>query len=316
MREKILVIHQGALGDLVLNFPALLSLKQEKKASVTLLCSSGLGKIAYELNVVDTHFSLESARFCSLFYEEMTPVVKEFISDYDTIILISFSDAIEGRLRQNHSGEVHKITPRPTVEDETHVAQYIIKQLEAKGLLREGVSPSTSHPVEQRQSLREKSLIIMHPGAGSSRKRWPVENFIQVASFIGGMSHGKVVFIVGPAESGLARLIKDKPKEGFRVYEVHDLSNVMALVRQAKCFVGNDSGVTHLAAFMGIPTVAIFGPSSPKRWSPVGRATNVLRGAPNCAPCFEVDAVNCEDPQCLSGVSVDTVLDAVRRMTP
>jgi heptosyltransferase-3 len=316
MRETVLVIHQGALGDLVLSFPALLSLKQEKKSSVALLCSSDLGKIAHELNVVDAYFSLESARFCSLFYEEMTPVAKEFISDYGTIILISFSDAIEGHLRQNHGGKVYKISPRPPVEDETHVAQYVIKQFVAKGLLREGVSLSGGHPVEQMQSLQEKHLIIIHPGAGSPRKRWPVENFIQVATIIGGMNLGKVVFVVGPAESGLVRFIKDRPKGGFPVYEVYDLSYVMALVRQARCFVGNDSGVTHLAAFMGIPTVAIFGPSSPKRWSPVGRATNVLRGAADCAPCFEMDAVNCEDPQCLSGVSADMVLDAVKEITP
>ena len=316
MREKVLVIHQGALGDLVLNFPALLSLKQEKKASVGLLCSGELGKIAHELNVVEAHFPLESARFCSLFSEKMTPVVKEFINNYDIIILISFSDTIEGRLRQAHGGKVHRIASRPPVKDETHVAQYIIMQLEAKGLLREGVSPSSSHPVEQRQNLREKNLIIMHPGAGSSRKRWPVENFLRVATLIGGMSLGQVVFIVGPAEPDLALFIKDKSKGDFRVYEVCDLSYLVTLVRQARCFVGNDSGVTHLAAFMGIPTVAIFGPSSPKRWSPVGRATNVLRGAAECTPCFEVDAVNCEDPQCLSGVLVDTVLEAVRRITP
>ena len=316
MRKKVLVIHQGALGDLVLSFPALLSLKQEKKAFVAILCSSDLGRIAHELNVVDAHFSLESARFCSLFCEEMTPVVKEFISDYDIIILISFSDTIEGHLRQNHGGKVYKISPRPPVEDETHVAQYVIKQFVAKGLLREGVSLSGGYPVEQMQSLREKDLIIIHPGAGSPRKRWPVENFIQVATMIGGMTLRKVVFVVGPAESGLARFIKDSPKGDFRVYEVYDLSYVMALVRQARCFVGNDSGVTHLAAFMGIPTVAIFGPSSPKRWSPVGPATKVLKGAAGCTPCFEMDAVNCEDPQCLSGVSADMVLDAVKEIIP
>jgi heptosyltransferase-3 len=315
MREKILVIHQGALGDLVLSFPALVSLKQEKKASVALLCSSELGKIAYELNVVDAHFSLESARFCSLFYGDMTTVVKEFISDYDTIILISFSAAIEAHLRQNHGGKVHKISPRPPVEDETHVARYIIKQLKAKGLLRGGVLSSGDHPVEQRQSLQERNLIIMHPGAGSARKRWPVENFVQVSAITGRMGLGKVVFLVGPAESGLARFIKDRPKEGYRVYEVYDLSDVMALVRQARCFVGNDSGVTHLAAFMGTPTVAIFGPSSAKRWSPLGRAITVLRGAADCAPCFEMDAVSCENPRCLNEVSVGMVLDAVRGIT-
>jgi len=332
MTEKILVIHQGALGDLVLNFPALVSLKQEKKASVALLCSSDPGKIAHELNVVDVHFSLESARFCSLFHEEMTPVVKEFISDYDTIISISFSDAIESHLRQNHGGKVHKISPRPPVEEETHVALHMMRQMQAKGLLDEcGMrivdtkcnvfkpSGTTLGEIENRKSkirgLRRKNVIIMHPGAGSPRKRWPVENFVQVATIIRGMNLGEVVFVVGPAESDLAPFIKARQKGGFRVYEVCDLSHVMVLVQQARCFVGNDSGVTHLAAFMGTPTVAIFGPSSPKRWAPVGRATKVLRGAADCAPCFEMDGVDCKDPQCLSGVSVDMVLDAVREIT-
>ncbi|MCK4728100.1 MAG: glycosyltransferase family 9 protein, partial [Desulfobacterales bacterium] len=171
------------------------------------------------------------------------------------------------------------------------------------------------NPKSKIRNLQEKNLIIMHPGAGSPRKRWPVENFVQVATIIRKMNLGEVVFVVGPAESDLAPFIKARPKGGFRVYEVCDLSHVMVLVQQARCFLGNDSGVTHLAAFMGTPTVAIFGPSSPKRWAPVGRATKVLRGAADCAPCFEMDGVNCKDPQCLSGVSVDMVLDAVREIT-
>ncbi len=340
MKEKILVIHQGALGDLVLNFPALESLKQEKKAFVAILCSSQLGRIAHELNVVDAYFSLESACFCSLFCEEMTPAVKEFISDYNTLILISFSNAIEGYLRQNHGGKVHKISPRPPVDEETHVALYIIEQLVAKGLLdncglrtrsvmfwrrlhfvsSRQTQPSAKSKIQNRKSkirnLRVKNSIIIHPGAGSPRKRWPVKNFVQVASIIKGMNLGEVVFVVGPAESDLAPFIKAGIKGDFQAREVCDLSCLIALVRQARCFVGNDSGVTHLAAFMGIPTVAIFGPSSPKRWSPVGPATTVLRGAADCAPCFEKDAVNCKDPQCLSGVSVDMVLDAVKEIIP
>ena len=326
MTKRILFIHQGALGDLVLNFPALVSLKHERKSSVALLCSSDLGKIAHELNVVDAHFSLESARFCSLFCDEMTPFVKAFISDYDTIILMSFSDAIEHHLRQNHDGEVHKINPRPPVDEETHVALYMMKQMKAKGLLTERNLTSRVYTCPKWQLAvaacdtrklkiqNRKSKIIIHPGTGSPRKRWPVENFVQVATIIRGMNFGEVIFVVGPAEPGLAPFIRDRSKGSFRVHEVYDLSYLMALVQQATCFVGNDSGVAHLAAFMGIPTVAIFGPSSPKRWSPVGRATKVLRGAPDCASCFETDAVNCKDPQCLDGVSVYMVLDAVREL--
>ena len=340
MTKKILVIHPGALGDVVLSFPALVSLKHEKKASVALLCSSDSGKIAHELNVVSAHFSFESARFSSLFHQEMTPGAKEFICDYDIITLISLSDTIEGHLRQNHGGEVHTISPRPPVEEETHVAMYISRQLENRGLLDKcatrnadsvlnptaamrnrkihnpqsgmgnGMSPFFGHVVGQIESPQKK--VIIHPGAGSPRKRWPVEHFVEVATFVKWMDLGEVVFMLGPAESDLAPFLNARLRGCFRVSEICDASSLMVLLRQARCFVGNDSGVTHLAAFAGIPTVAIFGPSSLKRWSPVGPATRVLRGAAHCSPCFETDVANCEAPQCLSGVSVEMVLDAVR----
>ena len=127
-----------------------------------------------------------------------------------------------------------------------------------------------------------------------------------------GMDLGEVVLVLGPAESDLAPLLKARLRGCFQVSETCDVSSLMALLRQTRYFLGNDSGITHLAAFVGIPTVAIFGPSSPKRWSPVGPATRVLRGAAHCSPCFETDTANCEAPQCLRGVSVDMVLDAVK----
>jgi len=235
MKKKILVIHQGALGDLVLTFPALISLKHEEGASVALLCTNELGKIAHELDVVDEYFPLESARFYCLFSEEMTPVVKEFIDDYDSVVLISFSDVIEQHLRQNHRGEVHRISPRPPVEEETHVTLHLIRQLQRKRLLKNSCglelqkrahSPSTSDPPKADRDLRElrseplsitsimdgnllrqERLVVIHPGAGSQKKRWPLKNFIQVAVAIRGMNLGEVVFVIGPAESDLAPFI-------------------------------------------------------------------------------------------------------------
>lgn len=319
--KKILVIHQGALGDLVLSFGVLVSLKHEMKASLTLLCSSKLGKVAHELNVADAYFPLESARFSTLFCESMTPPVKIFISDYDIIILISFSDAIEQHIRHNHRGEVYRLSPRPPVGEEVHVASYLKTQLQLRNLLIHPdtfcISASTAiHPPRPQWVLpRQKHLIVIHPGAGSVRKRWPVGNFVQAATIIRREGFGKVVLVLGPAESDLASVFKSISGEGVQVRKVADLSYVIGLLRRARCFIGNDSGVTHLSAFMGLPTVAIFGPSDPVRWSPIGHSTRVLRGSARCDPCFELEPFNCEEPRCLSGVSVNEVMDAVRALS-
>jgi heptosyltransferase-3 len=318
---KILVIHQGALGDVVLSFPALASLKQEKDTSLALLCNNQVGKIAQELRVVDAHFPVESARFSRLFSDDLSREIKNFINQYDTICYIGFSKDVEGHLKRNHSGQTFRVPPRPPAGDETHVAVHMMTQMQAKGLSKstldlELYSLNTSSIFFKKKKLPpdEKNLVVIHPGAGSQRKRWPLENFIEVACAMREMDFAKVVFLIGQSELDLWHVVKSQAQGQFEVRGVEDLSMMISLTKTCRCFIGNDSGPAHLAAFVGLPTVTIFGPSNPKRWAPVGRATRVLRGEANCSPCFEVAKTNCEDPQCLRGVSVDMVVDAVREL--
>lgn len=314
---KILVIHQGALGDVVLSFPALSALRQERGVALALLCNNQIGRIAKELRVVDAHFPVESARFCGLFSEDMGHDMVDFINQYESIIFVGFSDCVESHLRKNHKGQTCKITPRPQEREETHVGIHMMKQLVANSLLKESndIAFHTNCPTKQTKNLQKQNLFLVHPGAGSKRKRWDIDDFIEVADAIREMNLVEVVFLIGPAETDLLPTIRNRVRGRFRVCQIEHLSKVTALIKASGCFIGNDSGLAHLASFMGIPTVAIFGPSNPNRWSPMGRAVRVLRGAaPGCSPCFEVAETNCKDPQCLEGVSVEMVVDAVREL--
>lgn len=328
MRENLLIIHQGALGDLILSFPALLSLREQRKASLCLLCSNDLGRIAYRFNVVDAYVPLESARFSTLFSGEMTPFVKAFLRDYDTIVLISFSDRIEQQLRRNQGRPVVRIHPRPPVEEKTHVTLSLIGELQASGLIgndsgrvadacggRRQRGMTGGHDQNSRIGDRGPGSLfyLIHPGAGSPRKRWPIENFVQLAVAIERKHFRDVAFVLGPAEADERAVLK---AGNIQVYDDCNLMDLTTLLEGASCYIGHDSGVTHLASFMRIPTIAIFGPSDPKRWSPTGASVKVLRAAENCPPCFETDSGNCSDPQCLKGVSLDMVLEAVRDFTP
>ncbi len=347
MNENILVIHQGALGDVILSFPALRSLKQEKDASVTLLCKDQVGRIACELGVVDAHFPVERACFASLFATEITSAAKDLINPFEIVVLIGFSDKVEFQIRKNYGRQTYRITPRPPAEDETHVAIHIVKQMQVKGVLTNSkdiafhvnspmvFSPSyvrTLHithgtsltnkrtstngvpTVKKIESAQNENLLLIHPGAGSQRKRWALDNFIELAGAMKQMNFTETVFLIGPAESDLLALVKSRVQGRFQICPVEDLSEVMTVMKASRCFVGNDSGLAHLAAFLGVPAVVIFGPSSPQRWSPLGPATKVLRGEANCAPCFEVAKQNCEDPQCLNRVSVETAVEAVKEV--
>lgn len=324
MSENILVIHQGALGDVVLSFAGLVSLKQQRAGHLALLCKDQVGKIAHDLEVVDVHFSVETAQFCGLFSNDMSHHMKDFINDYDTIVIMGFSDDVADCIRQNHRGQTYRLTPRPPTGEETHVAVHMARQMQAKGLLRGSRDVTSRGPVSDELQLpcaaratrnpqrATRNSFLIHPGAGSQRKRWALDHFIEVAEAMREMDSIRVVFLIGPAESDLLPLVRKRAHGEFLVHEVEDLSEALALIKASTCFVGNDSGLAHLAAFMGVPTVSIFGPSSPKRWSPVGRATKVLRGEADCAPCFETAQTNCDDPQCLRGVSVGMVVEAVK----
>jgi heptosyltransferase-3 len=339
MTEKILVIHQGALGDVILSFPALVSLKVERGASVDILCKDQVGRMAHEFGIVDARFPVESARFSALFSKDMNPDMRGFVSPYDTILLIGFSGDLEMAMKQHYRGQSCRITPRPPAEEQTHVAIHLTRQLQKEGLLRKVGNCGLGKPdlllprnarIQHGQSKIEQGVslfdwpaghedesepstnrLLIHPGAGSKRKRWPLKHFVQLADAVSQMAFADVVFLLGPAETELLPLVKKEAGGGFRVCQAENLAQVTALMKASRCFVGNDSGLTHLAAFWGLPTVAIFGPSSPRRWSPVGVATQVLRGDADCLPCFELADTNCDDPHCLKGVSVDMVLEAI-----
>ena len=96
-----------------------------------------------------------------------------------------------------------------------------------------------------------------------------------------------------------------------------------ALLAECDLLVSNDTGIMHLGAAMGAPTVGIFGPVSPQRWAPIGpHATAVSANGVECSPCAETyllrDPADCANPdrmRCLREVSVDMVLEAITRVT-
>jgi heptosyltransferase-2 len=111
-------------------------------------------------------------------------------------------------------------------------------------------------------------LIVVFPGSGSPGKNWPADKFAALASklSLSLSNRASVAVILGPAEISLEPIFLDS---GVPVLKHLDLPTVAAIARVASAFVGNDSGVSHLAAAAGASGVVIFGPTDPARWGPV-----------------------------------------------
>jgi ADP-heptose:LPS heptosyltransferase len=79
-------------------------------------------------------------------------------------------------------------------------------------------------------------------------------------------------------------------------------------------FIGNDSGISHMAAALGLPTVAIFGPTDPRVWSPRGEKVVVVRKEIPCSPCPQERFFQCKNFECLKGIEISEVLRGLERM--
>lgn len=123
-----------------------------------------------------------------------------------------------------------------------------------------------------RHRLEAGSFILIMPGSGSPKKNWPSERFVELAGLL---PRGRpAAIILGPAEAGCERVFADR---GLRVLQGLELGEVAAIAAMAAAFVGNDSGVSHLAAAVGTPGVVLFGPTDPRRWRPLGKVKVISR---------------------------------------
>lgn len=308
--KRLLIFHQGALGDIVVAFPALAELRKRYPV-IHGICKGEIGELACRLGVFDRAFSIESAIFSTLFSNHIDSKLTDILNAYDALILFSFSAELETAVRRVSSGTVFRIPPRPDPSRRIHVAWHIAKNLIAKGLVGDALLRGFDEKGRYTRNAGSRgrngglSKVLIHFGSGSPRKNWPLSNFKQVYKILSSMNK-ETAFIVGPAEIHMRPAL-----QGYKRFFPRNLMELAELLRTAEGYIGNDSGVTHLAAYLGIPTVAIFGPSDPIRWHPMGDRVRVV-SFDYCAisPCFENENEKRQCDDCMKGIEPDSVVAA------
>ncbi|HYR87588.1 MAG TPA: glycosyltransferase family 9 protein [Terriglobia bacterium] len=231
---KTLIVRACAIGDFVVNLPALQALhKVQPHARFTLVGYPSTLELAREFIPVDAIYSIETSPWSRLFHE---PISGWY---FDSAIVWMRDPVFAGNLRLSGVPDVLRCDPFPQYG---HASAHLLRTIKL--------------PVPPLPDFWEPSSaeIILHPGSGSAGKNWPY--FDQLALFLReGLPEGQV-------RVGIP--------EGLTLVEVsHRL-------RRARAYIGNDSGITHLAAFLGVPTVALFGPTDPRTWGPIGRRSRII----------------------------------------
>jgi heptosyltransferase-3 len=311
--KKLLVLHQGALGDFIATFPVLRALRG-LFAQIDGICRAGFGRLAAYLGIFDHFYPLEAARFASLYTEKIEPAVADLLAAYDHILLLSFSQSLEKSARHIAGEAVCRIPPWPKDGEKGPVTEFLAEKMIETGMFDARENEIFMAPVSAKAdtSMQAGSKIIISPGAGSTAKRWPLEGFLKVAETLAQRGFYPE-FVLGPAESDLGRGLSVRRAAAMRVHGPAGLPQLADLLRTAAGFIGNDSAAGHLAAFLGLVTVVIFGPSDPVRWRPHGRRVAVVRSPRDCSPCNDPAKTGCTRIGCMKQVSPQMVLNAIAK---
>lgn len=244
--RSTLAIHLGALGDYILAVPALSELARLGPVEVWGPSQERLSLALAPRGPVARTRVLPH----ELFGEEPGPALRS-TSDFERVVVFSKK---EGPLARALPGALFADTG-----SEGHVSDVLLDRLGARGWAS---SDPVRHPALS-VSRQDAGILVVQPGAGGRSKRWAPSCFEEVAR----RSGLETVCLLGPAEL-------DPPERalrfGARVVEAPSMEELIGLLATARAFVGNDAGVTHLAAALSVPTVAVFGPTDPSRWAPRG----------------------------------------------
>jgi len=317
-RQRLLLFfHQGALGDFVMTFPALVSLR-DRFERIHAVCSAQNGRLAMTLGLVDRWYSIDAAAWSSLYSKPVDRRVHEMLNAAAAILLISHSKDLADGVRACSGAPIYRIAPLPPPAEQVPVYQFLLDALSRCGLPAgfakdEALAALAVQVAGPRRLTDCCGDLLIHPGAGSRRKRWPLDRFLSLADLLSDRGFPPR-FLIGPAEEDLERPLLQYGGGRYPLLRCESRVELAAALRSARGFVGNDAGVAQLAGVLGVPTAVIFGPADPVRWKPLGPRVTVLRPAVDCAPCFETEPQNCdgERPRCLLETHPVQVQQAIR----
>jgi heptosyltransferase-2 len=305
-QNKILVIRGGAIGDFILTLPVLAALRTHfPKTSLELLGYPHIAQLARAGKLVDAVHSIEARPMAGFFARggQLNPPLADFFSSFAVIISYLYDP---DRIFQENVARVSKAQfiagpHRPDERVGIHATEVFLQPLmrlaifDADPVPRLRVSESSWHRSADSLAARTQTVpapmkpttLGLHPGSGSEKKNWPEANWRELIQKLSG---ARLVLVGGEAEEGrLERLAEAAPCELARSLPLAELA---ARLSNCSLFVGHDSGISHLAAAIGTPTIVLWGDTAETVWRPLGERVTIIKG--------------------LADISVDAVFQAVQ----
>jgi heptosyltransferase-3 len=290
--KRILVIRGGAIGDFILTLPALKALREaEPDAHIEILGYKHIAALAEKRFYAQAVRSIEYGSLAGFFAKDtaLSNKLRDYFASFDLIISYLYDpDRIfENNLRR--CGAKKLIRGPARIENSEHAARQLALPLEEVGIkvvdLAARIFPSAEDRQFASEFLRDlpRPIVAIHPGSGSEKKNWPIENWIK-------LEMTNAVFCGEADEAQVARLECEWRKNNVRFAKNFPLNQVAAALENA-IFIGHDSGISHVAAAAGARCILLFGPTDPAIWAPLNGTVRVIRAPKGDLEKLDVDVV-------------------------
>lgn len=332
--QRVLIIKLRYIGDVLLSTPVIESLRKIlPSSSIVMLVNEGTEAVLFNNPYLDDVLMVSREKH----WKRQLDLIrilrsKKFdlaidLTDGDRAAILGFLSRAAYRVGFNHENRWRGMLYHRVVRadrEKLHAVDYHLEAIRAIGCQAEHQGPRL-YPSDQDRSVitqllqknglfANEPLALFHPGARWWFKSWPLEKFVDLARRLHEV-FGYCVVIVGGSQDIEAAdsIVSDCGSWAKSLAGQITVLQLAALAQRAVLFVGNDAGPMHIAAAVGTPVVALFGPTDPRVWGPWGSEHQIIWKQMDCTPCWRSDCRRGE-LNCMRQITVDEAWDAVMRI--
>jgi ADP-heptose:LPS heptosyltransferase len=292
-KGRIFIHHDGALGDTLLSLPCI-RLMRGSALSLHIAARKDIADLLLAAGVADEISSPESMFYGSLYEDTPDEAVKTFLSSFNRafIFTVDACSGIAAAIRRTVY-DTRTIVTIPPPGSSMHSGEFRLRQC---GFSAEGTAEVQMLHIPWGQErwaaelLRKNGfrhgndlLVSLHPGSGGKKKCWPWSHYEALIKMITEEPRYFVLVLSGPAEDAeTVQLLSELRMQNERIIHLHNepLIRIASLLTLSDFYIGNDSGISHLAGVLRCRGAVLFGPTNPAIWRPFGDTLAVFRFAP------------------------------------
>jgi heptosyltransferase-2 len=278
---KFLVVRGGAIGDFILTLPVLAALRRQfPKAGLEVLGYAHIAQLAHAAGLADAVRPIDARPLASFFAKggDLDPQLKQYFAGFAVVIsyLYDPDHIFQDNVRRSSAAQFIAGPHRPSEQGQVHAVDLFLEPLQRLAIFDADAIPRLmAQPI-----TRGLPTIAVHPGSGSERKNWPENKWKELLTRFIDQTSCEILLIGGDAESErLSRLATALPPQRFELARNLPLPDLARMLAGCAFFVGHDSGITHLACAVGLPSLVLWGDSVEDVWRPRGRDVTIIREA-------------------------------------